>query len=644
MENRLAGGALAPLWHLAVLLLFLGLSVAFYAPPARVGHGLVYYGQGSDPLAYIWFINWWPFALQHHLPLLYTQYADAPFGADLSWKACLPGLGLIAAPFTLAFGALAVSNALFLISPGLAGWGAYLAAVELTEDFAAALVAGLVFGFSSYMTGQMLGHLNLVFVIAVPLCLWAGIAAVKHGWGTVRLGLVLGALLAFQLGVSQEVFATLCMFGGFGFIAVFVLNPAMRAALRRLIPGGVLALGLGLLINAPLIWQMLLHYQGASGNIPPAHYFSSDLLSFILPTPTAWVGGGWFAPVSVRFPGNTSEQGAYLGLPLVVLLGAICRRHWSEPKFRVLGVMLVLACVLSLGPYVQVLGNEVSTAPWLLAFKLPFLKSMLPMRFMLYGWAAAAMFLALWLAGPGKKRWRYAALAACLLFLVPARGVTRNWTALAVPAVLTDGEIAPGSRVLVLPDFGNEMGFQYASGMRFLLVGQGYLGVGSPQPFARWALFRTLFNGEIEKIDRAAFAAYLAEYGVQDVVVTNTNYFDYSLPQRLDGAAEAAAAVQMLRASGWAVVSADADATLLRPARPMIPPSAAQLAVFMQAVAPAQDSAARATKLIKAETRRVCQIRAFARATGLPPAPLLAFYVRHVHPVLPASAIVCGAK
>ncbi|OYV37303.1 MAG: hypothetical protein B7Z81_06195, partial [Acidocella sp. 20-61-6] len=184
MENRLAGSVLPLIRHLTALLLFLGVSIAFYAPPAWLGHGLFFYGQGSDPLAYIWFINWWPFALQHHLPLLTSQYVDAPFGADLSWKASVPGLGLVAAPFTAAFGALVVSNALFMISPGLAGWGAYLAADALTGEFAAALVAGLVLGFSSYMTGQMLGHLNLVFVLAVPLCLWAAIAAVKQGWGT----------------------------------------------------------------------------------------------------------------------------------------------------------------------------------------------------------------------------------------------------------------------------------------------------------------------------------------------------------------------------------------------------------------------------------------------------------------------------
>ncbi|OYV25689.1 MAG: hypothetical protein B7X08_04590, partial [Acidocella sp. 20-63-7] len=488
------------------------------------------------------------------------------------------------------------------------------------------------------------GHLNLVVVLAVPLCLWAAIAAVKQGGGTLRMGLVLGGLLAFQFGVSQEVFATLCMFGGFGFIALFLLDPAMRPVLRRLIPGLVLGLGLCLLITAPLIWQMLLRYRSAAGNIPSAPYYSSDLLGFILPTPTAWIGGGWLAAVSNLFPGNTSEQAAYLGLPLIVLLGVIYRRHRSEAKFRVLGGMLALACVLSLGPYVHVLGREVSTAPWLLAFKLPFLKSMLPMRFMLYGWVAAAMFLALWLAGPGEKRWRFVALAVCLLFLVPARDVTRNWTGLAVPAVFTDGEIAPESRVLVLPDFGNEMGFQYASGMRFSLVGQGYLGLGAPQPFAQWALFPLLFNGEISDIDPAAFAAYLAEYGVQDVVVTNTNYFNYATMQPLDGVAEAAAAVRMLRAAGWEVVSADADATLLRPVRALTPPSAAQLAAFMREAPTAWIPAARVTKFIKAETRRVCQIRAFARATGMPPAPLLAFYVRHVHPYLPVDAIVCGTK
>ena len=74
--------------HAAVCLLFLAASWLFYAPP-RAWPDLTYFGDGQDSLAFIWFLNWWPFALTHHLPLLFTHYVDYPTGVDLVWKMCI---------------------------------------------------------------------------------------------------------------------------------------------------------------------------------------------------------------------------------------------------------------------------------------------------------------------------------------------------------------------------------------------------------------------------------------------------------------------------------------------------------------------------------------------------------------------------
>ena len=565
--------------HNFILLAVMAAGYFLYANPEQ-NSVPTYFGTSPDPLDFIWFLNWRLYAAQHHLPFFYTYFADAPVGTDLAWTTNLLSLGLLTAPLVAKFGAFAVYNGLMLAAPGLACWGAYLAAFELTEDYPAALVAGLLFGFSSYMLGQLLDHLNLCFIFAVPFCLWACIAAAKHGWSKWRLGALLGMALAFQFGVSQEIFASMVMFAALAVVAVHVLHPAWRPALWRLLPGMGLGLGLSLVLISPVIWEMLHWYGDAGRNVAAAKNYSTDLLGFIIPTPIDWLGGNLFEKATTLFEGNYSEEGAYIGLPLLLLLARLVWQHRSNPRFAIPGVIALLAAILSLGPYAHVLGLEISTAPWILAFKLPFLKSMLPMRFMLYAWLAIAMLLATWLAAPGKKYQRYAVLAFCLLFLAPSRLYDRNWTQLATPTMLTDGTLPPDSRILILPEYFNEMGYQYESGMKFSLAAQGYLTGGLPEPFVKWPLYRTIFRQKYQKylpmVDPHMLAAFLATYQVQYVVLTgDANEF-------LDAHTQSAELALLLQQAGWVAVRTDSDARLYCPAKPQAVPDPAQIAAYMR--------------------------------------------------------------
>jgi hypothetical protein len=617
--------------HELALLLFLAVAYLFYANPEPVSTS-TYFGSGPDPLGFIWFLHWRAFSAQHHLPFFYTYFANAPAGTSLAWTTNVLSLGLLTAPLTATLGAFAVYNGLMLAAPVLACWGAYLAAFELTEDYPAALTAGLLFGFSSYVLGQTLDHLNLCFIFAVPFCLWACVAAAKHGWGTWRLGLWLGLGLAFQFGVSQEIFASLVMFAAIAVIVAYALHPAGRPVLRRLLPGMALGLGLSLLLLSPVIWQMLRSYADAGRNVAAAKNYSTDLLGFIIPTPIDWLGGTLFEKVTALFEGNYAEEGAYIGLPLLLLLALLLWRNRADPRFSVPGIFALAAAILSLGPYAHVLGHEVSTAPWIVAFKLPFLKSMLPMRFMLYAWLAIAVLLATWLAAPGRKYPRYAALAFCLLFLTPSRAYDRNWTSLSTPAMLTDGCIPLGSRILILPEYFNEMGYQYESGMNFTLAAQGYLSGGLPEPFAKWPLYRTIFREKyqpyIPMIDPRMLAAFLATYQVQYIVLTG------SPAEFADAHSQSAELASLLQQAGWMAARTDADARFYRPATPQAVPNAAEIETYMNMERP--ENQARA---IDYEIYWVKGIRSLSHLTGLNAQTMLDIYTAHAHPPLPVGAI-----
>lgn len=617
--------------HSAALCGFVMLAMLFYAPPAG-WRNHSYFGGGADPWIYIWFLHWWPFAIGHHLSPFYTLYVDAPVGQSLAWRTSMPVLALVGAAITASLGAVATYNILMLAAPGLAAWGAYLAADTLTGRLGPSLVAGLIFGFSSYETAQLLGHLNLAFVVMVPLSLHVCVSAARRGWTPIRLGLCLGLLLAAQFGIAQEVFASNVVFGTILFLVAWIIEPEWRCVLRRLLPGLAIAIALCLALVSPLIWQMIWWYRTGSGSVSSPVTVSSDLLNLLLPTPVTWIGGHALSGTTVRFIGDVTEQGGYVGLPLLVLLIQGWRRHRRDAAFHLAGLMALAVGILSLGPYVHVLGHTISTAPWIVAANLPFLRAMLPGRFVLYGWLAISMLIALWLSVPGHGIRRYLVVLCCLLFVLPDRAFTRRWTSIAAPDIFTQqngaGTIPRGNRILILPEHGYALRDQFLSGMAFRLVGQGYLGNGQPAPFARWHLFQPLFDNDFADIDPAEFSAYLSTYGVQHVVVLRS---DRAV------AHEAVQAERLLQGAGWLSETVTHDAVIFGPSEPApAPASAGRIARFMTI-----PSSRSVRKRVDGETAWVCGIRKLARATALDPTPLLRIYMSVSRQVLPTAAITC---
>ena len=608
-----------------ILGLFIALSYGFYEPP-RSALPYSYLGFGSDPDIYVWFLHWWPFALEHHLPLFHSYYVNAPTGMDLSWKTGIITFAVLAAPVTFKFGAFVAYDLLMILAPALAGWGVYLCAITLTRDHIAAFAVGIVFAFGSYMLAHMLGQLNMSFIFAVPFSLFLCLQAGRNNWRWWSLAVPLGITLALEFGISQEIFAAQCLFGALAWAVCYWLWPQGRDKILHLAPGILAGMGLAVVMVSPLIWLMLIHYGGAAGITSPAK-FSNDLLEFIFPEPMDWLGGNWFMPLTNKFKGNDYENTGYIGLPLLLLLVFVYIKHQRVPGVRVAAGLAVVFAVLSFGPYLHVMGVWISTAPWILVYKLPFLKAMLPVRFTLFMWLAIALLLAVWLAAPGAKSRRYIVLAACLVFLLPNRKVDRVWGHQEVPAMLTDGSIPAGSRIMILPETGFETGLQYITQMRFRLVGQGYLGLGEDQPFKAWPLYQSLMQGKFNVIDPPMLAAFLATYGVQDIVVLYPHD------------ASSGALLVLLNKAGWRLTRQDENAFLLLPPEPNPLPDAAQMDYFLRMLPPQVRH-----HRLENEGYWVCGLRLLGRLPGVSSQALLGFYEAHMQPLEPPLVVKCALK
>jgi hypothetical protein len=209
---------------------------------------------------------------------------------------------------------------------------------------------------------------------------------------------------------------------------------------------GAALLAFALIAAYPLEFQFL-GPQRVSGNFQPPDVYVSDLLAFVLP------------PQFVHFTGNATENGAYVGVPLVLVFVAGLIAGWRRLWIRWTGLMTIVVAALSLGPHLHIDGNVIPIPlPWTVVALLPLIGSALPARLM----AIAFLGIGLVVAGASRmalsapRRWRIATdalLSAGILAIIPA--LPYPSAPASAPAFFKAGgdveKIAVGSVVLVTP-------------------------------------------------------------------------------------------------------------------------------------------------------------------------------------------------
>ena len=499
-----------------VFLLYLGISFCFFG--RIVDFQTNYIGGGSDPFAYIWFLNWWPWALTHGLNPMISHYVWYPEGFNMTWAGSMPAGALAIWPVTSWLGPVVSYNVLMLLSPALSAWTAFLLAKYVTRDPLASLFAGYFYGFSSYEIGHMLGHLNLVLIFVVPLFV---LIVVKRFRGELSLFQFVAAVavtLLIQLGLSTEYLATACLCGAIAWGMFFVCAASTeRKRLWNLGLEIVFAALVALIPALPFCFYLLNGSADVPGQFHSAAEYSADLLNFLVPTPLNLIGGGLFREVAQRFTGNFAEQGAYLGFPILLILILRLRETRTVSYLKPLLLTFVAFLILSLGPVLHVAGLASQLLlPWKAALYLPLIHQALPTRFTMYTALISGLVVADWLssATSGRNRIeRYAlALLACIcvipnLATFPRTHVPR----LSFFTSENVSKILPGvPNVLVIPfgPTGASNLWQVESGMTFTQSG-GYLGM-VPESEWRWTILGSLLN----QTARPTFAKDLAGFCV----------------------------------------------------------------------------------------------------------------------------------
>ena len=382
-----------PLGHrrwpvLVCLALYAILATAIYGGGSWVSSSRIPLCACSDQAQEVWFLAWPPFALTHGHNLFYTWWMNYPFGVNLATNTAMPLLGVLGAPLTWLLGPVATYNFLLRLAFLSSGGSMCLVLRRWTTWWPAAFFGGLLYGFSSYMVGQGEGHLFLTMAPIPPLIfLMADEIIGRRRWTARRAGTVLGLLCVVQYLISPEILVITLLSVLALVVMVAVARRAQVAAVARHVLVAVgWAAGVVAVVLAYPAWMTVAgpqHLLGPPHTLAGLSGFVGDLLGPITPTHTQFAAPTALATIGSSFVGgSTVENGAYLGIPVVLMVVGFTAAFWKRRLLVLSTGLLVVNLVLSFGSRLTVDRHVTAVPlPFALLSRLPFVQAIEPVRF-----------------------------------------------------------------------------------------------------------------------------------------------------------------------------------------------------------------------------------------------------------------------
>ena len=344
------------------------------------------FGFDPDFTQAMWFMAWVPHAIGHGLNPLFSNAIYVPRGVNLMESASSPLLGLFTAPFALVVNPVVRANLLLLLAMPVSATAGFVVLRRWQVWVPAAALGGLIYGFSPYMVGQTLEHVELTFLPLPPFIALTVASILQNRGSPRRLGIQLGLLITAQYLISPEVLAMVLVLTIAAVVCVGIHDRANAFERARTVARPVvIAFGLTAVLLAYPIWMMLAgpqHFTGpAWGLVNPWH---NDLLSFVVPGPLQRVSLGMHATGARLYSGIGPTAGGYVGIPLLLLAGIF--GWWSRHSLRTQLAVLLTFCalLLSLGPHLAVNGRLTDIPlPFLVLDHVPLVDNILPFRFSL---------------------------------------------------------------------------------------------------------------------------------------------------------------------------------------------------------------------------------------------------------------------
>ncbi len=516
-------------WTVLILLSFflygllLELQIHFWGRPL-IPHEQVFLGKAGsagDPKQFMWFLNWWNYALSHHINPLYSDFLWHPTKVSTLWVASIPLLSFLTAPLLKAYGIVFTYNLIVILSPILAATTAFTLCFYLTRQWLPSFLGGFFFGFSPYeMENLFIGDFNLSFIAILPLIVLLAIMALEEkGKKEILLSFFLGILLSAEFLVSTEIFAILVLFSFFSIFLFFIFsrNELLIFNVLKRIGKGLL---FSILMLAPLIPTLL--HGGVYGSGKGINTFDegNDLLVFMIPPKIQLISYG----IPLPWYKNSGGWG-YLGLPAILIAFIYARSQWKFPQERFLSYLMGFFMLLSLGATFHLFGLCLSPLPWSLAEHLPLISYAQPSRFLLYFWLVFSIVVSFWLSRSSDPKEYLKKLA--LIFLAIVFLWDKPWpqNRIVTHPIFSQGSVCKmvpkGKTLLYFPWGDAKVDYHQLSAHMCFKAAEGYYG-GVPSPFNKWPINYLLAKNRFKEMSPDIFHQYLSNFDVGLVIISKT--------------------------------------------------------------------------------------------------------------------------
>jgi dolichyl-phosphate beta-glucosyltransferase len=348
----------------------------------------------GDPALFLWFFQWPATAVAHLHNPFYSTALFHPGGVNLLAQTSVLGLTIPLVPVTWIFGPVAAVNVAATLTPALSAFAAFVVLRRWVHWAPAAYLGGLLFGFSPFvLTSLEFAHFMTAAVMLLPLILAVLDEIIfRRRHDPRRAGLLLGLLVFWQFFLSSEVLAILALLVVLSVLALvaFALvfdRAGLLVAARPAATGLAVGLGVAVVLLAYPVWFALDGPAHLSGLIwPNIGGVGGFIGASFVGTPA--LRGTRFLSALGGYEGTPLPSAAYLGWGLLGVLAAGTLVWFRDRRLWFFGLLLG-ACVLF-----SLIEKPGEWVPARLFDRLPVLKNVIEQRFMLFGFLAAAVMLA----------------------------------------------------------------------------------------------------------------------------------------------------------------------------------------------------------------------------------------------------------
>ncbi len=354
----------------------------------------------GDASLFTWFLEWPAYALSHGLSPIYSTAMFYPRGVNLLANTSQLALGVVLAPVSWVSGPIMTLNVALTLSPALSALAMFLLIRRWASWLPAAFVGGLLYGFSPYFLANLSAtHLMVTMAVVPPLfVLMMDEILVRQHMRPVVGGVLLAALVVLQFFIGTETLVLMLFTAAIGVVVLVAAATRVDVtAVQKRARRAAVALG-----TAGLIAVVSLAYPAWFALAGPGHYSGPIWSGFKLSQEGATLqqffatahasSGGLFGSAYNHTVGGyqgpvLSFQFIGIGVVVVLVVGLIVWRR--DARLWLFGGTFVVTAALSLGS----LGG--AWAPWRLVVGLPLFVDIIPNRFLVMTYLAAAVMVGL---------------------------------------------------------------------------------------------------------------------------------------------------------------------------------------------------------------------------------------------------------